>query len=391
MSTSLVGGTLEARAKLPVRDAYRDIQPYAGSGDTRAAVDLSDNTNLWGAPPAAVRALIEGISLAPRYPTVYARERVSALARRLDVSPDMVVTGCGSDDVLDAAFRALARPGDRVAMGDPTFPMAATFARMNGLTPVAVPVKRDADLDVVGLVRARAALTYVASPNNPTGVVTPIGALAALAAESNGFVIIDAAYADFAGTYRAELTDLVRRSTNVFMVQTLSKAWGLAGLRVGYGVGDAALVREVEKARGPYKVNTLAERAAIAALESDAAWVDARVAEAVANRGRLVAELARLGLASLPSGGNFVFVPLASRTGGAPAFAAALRRADVGVRVYTGLTVIGDGVRITVGPWPLMERLLEAIRGALAHEAVPAAPAPGDASTDGPSSKGIDA
>jgi histidinol-phosphate aminotransferase len=371
MSTPLAPNSLAASAlvlpdvecvpsRARFREAYTGIELYTGSGDARAAVDLSDNTNLWGAPPAAVEAMRAAIVAAPRYPTVYATELCEALATRFGVTSDMIVTGCGSDDVLDAAMRALAESGDTVAMPDPTFPMAATFARMNGLEPIRVPLTSDHQPDVDALLETRARITYIASPNNPTGLACPITSLARLAADVAGVLIVDAAYADYCPLYRESLARLIARSDRVLIVQTLSKAWGLAGLRIGYAAAPPALAREVAKARGPYKVSTLAERAATAALRHDAPWVAARAGEAIVNRERLVEELRARGLTPLRSDANFVLLPLADWPGGAAAFTAALRAHDVGVRPYSGLPGLGDAVRITIGPWPLIQRLLDA-------------------------------
>jgi histidinol-phosphate aminotransferase len=182
-----------------------------------------------------------------------------------------------------------------------------------------------------------------------------------------GVVLIDEAYAEFATT---RWMPRVRSHPRLVVARTMSKAFGMAGLRVGYGVGARALVREIEKARGPYKTTAPAERAVAAALAHDVPWMQGRVAEAVANRERLVAALRALGLAPAPSAANFVFVPVA----GAAALAARLRALGVAVRVFTGLPTAvpalraarGDALRIAVGPWPLMERLLAALAEVLA-------------------------
>jgi histidinol-phosphate aminotransferase len=239
--------------------------------------------------------------------------------------------------------------------------MAAVFARTNGLTPLSVPLGRDWHIDVDGLIATGASVIYVASPNNPTGVATPRDALARLIARAPGFVILDQAYIEFTGADDQETRDLLGSSDRLLVIRTLSKAWGLAGLRVGFGLGAPALVAEVAKARGPYKVNVVAEQAAIAALRDDAPWVKARVEEAVANRGRLAERLQSLGLRPLPSDANFLLVPVPPAGGGADRLVAALRERGIVVRQFAGLPGIGDAIRITVGPWPIMEQLLSVV------------------------------
>lgn len=326
------------------------------------AVDLSDNTNLWGAPPAAARALRElAESEVTRYPAVYAGRLKEALAEYAGVGRDEIVTGCGSDDVLDSAMRALAEPGDRVAIAEPTFVMAERFALMNGLEIERVRLTSDLALDADALLETGARIIYICSPNNPTGSAFDGASIERVLSRAPGFVILDEAYAEFRG-------DGYLRSApsydNLLVVRTLSKAFGLAGARVGYASAAAALVNAVEKSRGPYKVSATAERAALAALREDRDWVAGRVAEVRANRARFVASLERLGLAPLPSDANFVLVPVQD----AAALTRRMRRggSGVAVRPFVALPGIGDAVRITVGPWHMMESALGEIEEATA-------------------------
>jgi histidinol-phosphate aminotransferase len=143
------------------------------------------------------------------------------------------------------------------------------------------------------------------------------------------------------------------------VVRTLSKAYGLAGLRVGFAIGAPDLVLEIEKSRGPYKVSRPAEGAAIAALRDEAGWVERTVAECVDNRERLQDELRARGWAPLLSRANFLLVPV--HPGQAQALADALRAEGVAVRPFPSCEDIGDAIRVTVGPWPLMAHFLEAL------------------------------
>jgi histidinol-phosphate/aromatic aminotransferase/cobyric acid decarboxylase-like protein len=172
-------------------------------------------------------------------------------------------------------------------------------------------------------------------------------------------VILDEAYAEFSGS---SCLDLASASDRVLVVRTMSKAFGLAGLRVGYAAGAPALVAEVEKSRGPYKVSTVAERAAVAALGHDQEWVAERVVDARASRERLTTSLRALGLAPLHSQANFVFVPIAD----APGVARRMRERGVAVRAFQELPLVGDALRITAGPEPMMEQALTALAEALA-------------------------
>jgi len=350
------------------RPTYREISLYAPNREP-CAIDLSDNTNLWGIPPEAGRAVREAAAAAvTRYPALYAAELKRALAEYAGAAPENVVTGCGSDDVLDSAMRAFGEPGDAVAYPDPGFAMIPIFARMNGLAPVAVPLTAAHDVDADAMLATGARLIYLCSPNNPTGTAVSRAAIERVVEGAPGVVLIDEAYAEFAGVSHL---DLALRGTRAVVVRTMSKAFGLAGLRVGYAVGAPALVAEVEKSRGPYKVSAIAERAAVAALTRDGAWVREHVALAVALRERLTAELAAMGLRALPSAANFVLVPVA----GAPAVAQAMRSRGVAVRPFAALPGVGDALRISIGPWAQLERCLEELGRALAGSADAAADA----------------
>lgn len=336
------------------RAGFRDIPLYSGGRD-RCAVDLSDNINLWGAAPSALRTLrAMAEDTVMRYPVAYEPALRQALAGYAGVSPEMIVPGCGSDDVLDSAIRALARPGDVLCLPAPSFGMIPVFARVNGLIPVEIPLTARFDADADAMLATGARVIYLCSPNNPTGQALSRETVERIARQAKGLVIIDQAYLEFGGKC---FTDLVRDDIPVLVTRTMSKAFGLAGLRVGYGIGSPAVVGEILKARGPYKVNALAERAAIAAIESDLPWVAERVANVVANRSRFQEQLALRGIASLPSAANFVLVPLRDST----AAARRLRTAGIGVRVLTGLHGIGDALRIGIGPWDLMQRCLDAL------------------------------
>jgi histidinol-phosphate aminotransferase len=344
---------------LPSRASFREIPLYSPTKGPKCRVDLSDNTNLFGMPPSAERVLREATHAhASRYPVGYAPDLRQAVATYTGFTPSQVTTGCGSDDVIDSVLRSFLEPGEVLAFQDPTFVMIPYASKVNGLKARPVPLRPDFDLDVDGLLATGAKLLYVCTPNNPTGTQVSRAALERLVDNAPGIVLVDEAYAEFTSE---SFLDLARTRPNVLVTRTLSKAFGLAGMRVGYAVGSEALVGEVEKARGPYKVNGLGERMAVAALTEDVAWMKARAAEAVSLRARLVAELEKLGLRTLPSEANFVMVPLP----GAPAVAARMRERDVNVRAFQGLTGIGDALRVGCGPWPLMEAALGALREAL--------------------------
>ncbi|MEO7217898.1 MAG: aminotransferase class I/II-fold pyridoxal phosphate-dependent enzyme [Gemmatimonadaceae bacterium] len=337
------------------RQSYGAVSLYAPDR-TAAEVDLSDNTNLWGVPPAAADAISRApASAVTRYPNLYANELKLAIGEYLGVSPEMVVTGCGSDDVLDSTIRAFGEPGDLISYPDPSFAMVPIFASMNGLLGRPIPLTADNDADAAEYISAGARINYLCTPNNPTGASFSRDAIEQIVSGTDGLVIIDEAYAEFASDNCLELLTM---SPRVVLTRTLSKAFGLAGMRVGYAIGDRAVVAEIEKSRGPYKVSSLAERAAVAALTDGMGWVEQHVCEAVDNRRRFTELLISMGMQPLPSDSNFVLIPVVD----ALEADRRLRTLGIAVRPFRSLPRIGDALRISIGPWWMMERCALALR-----------------------------
>jgi histidinol-phosphate aminotransferase len=368
--------TPAAGALPPTRPGYDAIPLYSPGGDARpCTVDLSDSINLWGAPPAALDALRAAATSAAvaHYPPLYNAGLREPLAAYAGVRPEHVVTGCGSDGVLDCVIRAFGEPGGVLAHMAPTFSMVPVYARSNGLTPVGVPVVGDDyAVDADALLATDASVIYLCSPNNPTATPLAREAVLRVVERARGLVILDEAYAEFVAADPAARAEVFTPEApawgRVLVLRTLSKAFGLAGLRVGYGVGHPLVVREVEKARGPFNVAYPSEKAAIAAL-GDAPgalpWVREHAARAVAQRNRLLAGLRALGLAPAPSVSNFVFLPV-PRAG---EIARRLRARGVATRLFAGMPQTvpalrasgGEGLRLGVGPDAVLDAFLAAL------------------------------
>jgi histidinol-phosphate aminotransferase len=340
-----------------IREWYRTIELYDPKR-TPCAVDLSDNTNLFGVAPS-VQKLFEATpsSLITRYPSVFATDLKRLLAVKHGVRPENITTGCGSDDVIDSALRAFCDPEDAVAYPSPTFGVIRTFARMNAAAPVGVLTHPDFSLDVDALVAAQARVTYVCTPNNPTGTTVSAAEIDRLDRDLDGVLLLDEAYADFCDD---DYAGFAAKSARTVSLRTMSKANGLAGLRVGYAIGPAALIHEIEKSRGPYKVSAVAEAAACGILSADTAWVNDVVARTRENRTRLAAQLSERGLTIWPSAANFILIKLPDGVN-AGETNLALRATGVAARPFPDLPHAGDCIRVTVGPWPMMETFLAAL------------------------------
>lgn len=324
------------------------------------ALDLSDNTNMWGAHPAALEVISGFVEEdVCRYPTLYADDLREAAAARVGVSPDHISTGCGSDDVIDSIFKASGGAGaDLISVVAPTFSMTVPLALMNGIRS-RVSTWEEALDDPGVLLQGDPSVVYVCRPNNPTGYMAPFewvqGVIDACA--GGPLVVVDEAYIDYGGeSFAAQAAENPR----LVVTRTLSKAFGLAGLRVGWAVSTPETVLSIDKARGPYKVSRLSAAAAAAALRDDEGWVARTVAECNENRARCEAELEKRGLTPLPSHTNFMFFKAPS--GDAVADANGIREHGVALRPFPDTYPGGlDGMRCSVGPWPMMESFLGAL------------------------------
>ena len=337
------------------RSDYAELDRY-DPGRISVDVDLSDNTNLWGPHPRALaRIRAAHADDLSRYPELYADKLRNAVADRFGIRPECVTTGAGSDDVLDSAFRASSEQGAVVAYPAPTFSMASELALMNGMQPRPVVWSHALDTPEL-LLENQPSLVYVCRPNNPTGEAAPvkwIDKLVGLCEDSGTLVLIDEAYADFAG---ASLISTAVEVPNLLVTRTTSKAYGLAGLRCGYGVARPDVILEVDKSRGPYKVATLAADAAAAAIQDADGWMAGTIDECLNNRHRLHEELQKRELDPLESQANFILFRAPS--GSATDDARALRNQGVQLRPFKKIPSLGDGLRVTIGPWPLLARFL---------------------------------
>jgi histidinol dehydrogenase len=319
---------------------------------------LDDNTLQWPSSPEIQRALSTiDSSIASAYPSVRGARAREALGKYIGVDPEWITLGCGSDEILDGAFRAFAKPGAIVSFPDPTFGMVPIFAAANNLQCAPVCIEGSYDFDCDALLANDPAIIYLCSPNNPTGGAIARSALERILRETSGIVILDEAYAEFA--QRSDV-DLVTKFDRLLVLRTLSKAFGLAGLRVGYAVGSPKLIARLNEVRAPYPVNVVAETAVIAAVGPGREWMKDRVAETTRIRARFLAALTDAGITVLPSEANFVLI-----TGiDAVKTARELEHAGIYVRVLRSLAGIGDAIRLTIAPWPVMERALAVLRAA---------------------------
>lgn len=324
-----------------------------------SAIKLASNENPLGPSPRAVEALRGAVGDVHRYPDGGCFALRDALSRRLGVDPARLAIGNGSSELLELVAKAFVGPGDEVVYAWPSFAMYPIVTQGMGGTGVQVPLDAGLAHDLDGLAAAvtpRTRVVIVCNPNNPTG--TSVGADAfdrfVAALPDDVVLVVDEAYMEYAR--RADWPDalaLVARRPATLVMRTFSKIYGLAGLRIGYGVGGAELIGYLERGRHPFNVNALAAVAACAALEDEEHVRRSREANAQ-GMDWLVAELDALGVETWPSDANF----LLARTG--PGLYEPLLREGVIVRQFGG--ALTDCIRVSVGLPDENERFVKALR-----------------------------
>lgn len=309
---------------------------------------MAANENPLGPSEKALEAGRGALLQAHRYPDPDCRSLRRALADLHGVSEQQIFVGSGSTQVIELLVRTFVGPGQTVVSGWPTFAAYRLAAQVEGREFLGAPLRRGrVDLAAMAaMVDSRAKLVFLANPNNPTGTHVGLKELAVFLKRvpPETIVVIDEAYADFveAEDYPQAIHDLLPGHQRLVVLRTFSKVYGLAGLRIGYGVMAPSLVRHLELVRPAYSVSAVAEAAALAALE-DCSHVDRSRRLVLRERQILLDGLRRLGLRPFPSEANFVCVPGLPRDVGSR-----LEAEGIVVRQLNGYGM-SDSVRITVG------------------------------------------
>ena len=338
---------------LPAYKPGRNAADLAREIGVDRAVKLASNEVAFPPLPAVVEAVAAAVADTNRYPDNGAVVLTRALADRYGVDPAQVVTGCGAVTICQELAQAFNDPGTSIAFAWRSFEIYPLLARVAGARAIQVPLapgRPGGPADTHDLEAMAAAiddttrLVFVCNPNNPTGTAVRRAELEKFvdAVPEQTLVVLDEAYREFVTDPDVpDGLEIMRGRPHVAVLRTFSKAWGLAGIRVGYLIAeDPAVAEAVSKTRAPFSVSMLAQAAAVAALASEDE-VRARCTAVVTERDRLSAALRDRGLDVADSQANFVWLPAGEQT---VALAAALESRAVITRPFAG-----DGIRVTVG------------------------------------------
>jgi histidinol-phosphate aminotransferase len=350
--------TVRLREALSAVQAYKPGKPMV-IREGVPAYKISSNENPYPPLPSVLEAVADAAGEMNRYPDMAVTALTDAIAHRLGVPRERIATGTGSVGVLSQLIAAACDPGDEVVYAWRSFEAYPIVVAIAGAVSVQVPLDRDARHDLKAMAAAitpRTRLVLVCTPNNPTGPVVHQEELDAFLDQvpADVLVVLDEAYVEFVTDDRA-LDALVAyaQRPNVAVLRTFSKAYGLAGLRVGYAVAHEPVAEALRKTALPFGVSTIAQRAAIASLDAFDELQE-RVDALVAERERVVAGLRDQGWQVPASQANFVWLPLGADTA---AFGAAAGKAGLVVRSFDG-----DGARCTVAETEANDLLLRVAR-----------------------------
>lgn len=324
-------------------------------------IDLKLDSNEGAIPSSSILAKLSELSVSALREYPHSSKLEAQLAKRYGVSPDQVIATNGGDDALDRACRAVLAPGRELIVPVPTFEMLSQYAQVTGATIVNVSwhEPKFPTADVCAKINANTAAIAVVSPNNPSGAVISADELTQLSEKApHALLIVDLAYGEFADV---DLMDAVLQLPNALAVRTMSKAWGLAGLRIGYAIGPREIISWMKATTGPYAVSGPAIEVACFSLERDQAEMKSFIARVRTERQELTKLLRSWGAQPLESQANFVTAKFKD----AKQIWDSLVNVGIAVRIFEGRPEMQGFLRITCpGDAHAYSRLIKGLQAA---------------------------
>ncbi|MEO2212241.1 histidinol-phosphate transaminase [Paenibacillus amylolyticus] len=354
---------------LPVYQPGKPIEEVKRELGLEQVIKLASNENPYGSSPAALEAITREMTNISIYPDGSSVELTGVLAKHLGVERNNLIFGCGSDEIIALITRAFFLPGDETIMADQTFSVYKSNADIEGAVTIEVPLK-DGTHDLSAMlaqINDKTKAVWVCNPNNPTGTIISEQELIAFMdrVPAHVMVILDEAYYEFV-TDEAypQSVPLIERYPNLVILRTFSKIYGLASLRIGYGIARPEIIDLINRVREPFNTSRFGQVAATAAL-LDQDFVQECSKRNATDRDYLQNEFTRLGLSYFPSQGNFIMVDLNMPS--AIAFQSLLKQ---GIIVRPGFHVYPTYIRVSVGTSEQNRAFVTALENTLAEKAV---------------------
>lgn len=333
---------------LPVYQPGKPIEEVKKELGLDVVIKLASNENPYGCSPRATEAITAELATLSLYPDGSSADLTAELANQLGIERNQIIFGCGSDEIIALIIRAFLEPGDETIMADQTFSVYKTNADIEGATSIEVPLVNGKH-DLPGMAKTvtdKTKIIWVCNPNNPTGTIVSESELVSFLDEipAHVMVVLDEAYYEYVtdASYPASIK-LMERYPNLVVLRTFSKIYGLAALRIGYGIGQPEVISLINRVREPFNTGRLAQVAAKAALKDQEFVAKCRQlnAEGITYVQR---EFDRLGLSYFPANGNFIMVDV--KRPGTEVFKSLLSK---GIIVRPGFEVYPNYIRVTVG------------------------------------------
>lgn len=356
---------------LPVYQPGKPIEDVKRELGLTEVIKLASNENPYGCSPKAKEAMIRELETVSLYPDGAAVSLTEAVARKHGVTPDQIIFGCGSDEVIEMIAKAFFLPGDETVMASHTFSQYPHNANVENAAIVEVAMKDRSTHDLPAMLAAvtpKTKVVWICNPNNPTGTIVSHAEVQAFMEQISPevLVVLDEAYIEYVTdpSFPNGL-ELLKAHKNLVLLRTFSKIYGLASLRIGYGIGHPEVIKLINQVRPPFNTTRPAQAAALAALADDAFITACREAN-TAGIAYLTGEFDRLGLTYFPAHGNFIMVET-----GRPSvdmFNALMRKGYI----VRGGHALGfpTALRVTVGNPAQNEGFIQALTQALADTAV---------------------
>ncbi|RKP57043.1 histidinol-phosphate transaminase [Cohnella endophytica] len=354
---------------LPVYQPGKPVEDVKRELGLTEVLKLASNENPFGSSPKVKEAIARELENISIYPDGAAVDLTNAVAGHYGVNADQVIFGAGSDEIILMIARAFLVPGDETIMADQTFPQYKHNCQIENATIVEVPL-RDGTHDLNAMlerVTDKTKVIWVCNPNNPTGTINTAEEVEQFLSKVPGrvLVVLDEAYCEYIDDPSfPDGVKLLKRYPNVVTLRTFSKIYGLASLRIGFGIGRPDVIRSINQVREPFNTSRIAQAAALAALQDDDFVTKCRVAnkEGLAYYNRSFAEL---GLEAFPAHGNFIMVDV--KRPAQEVFDALLRK---GIIVRPGHRHYPTHIRITVGSGEQNEKVIAALTAVLQEIAI---------------------
>ncbi|MFC4599062.1 histidinol-phosphate transaminase [Cohnella hongkongensis] len=354
---------------LPVYQPGKPVEDVKRELGLTEVIKLASNENPFGCSPKAKEAIARELDNISIYPDGAAVELTNALAEHHGVNPDQLIFGAGSDEVILMICRAFLQPADETIMADQTFPQYKHNVTVENAKSIEVPLKEGThDLyAMLERVNDRTKIVWVCNPNNPTGTINTADEVEWFLSKvpSHVLVVLDEAYCEYIDdpTFPDGLK-LLQKYPNVVLLRTFSKIYGLASLRIGYGIGRADVIRSINQVREPFNTSRIGQAAALASLQ-DGEFIAFCREENKKGLDDFQRAFADLGLKTFPAYGNFIMVDV--QRPGQQVFEALLRK---GVIVRAGHQRYPTSIRITVGSREQNEKVIAALTAVLQEIAV---------------------